>query len=305
MRRVWDRVGDVNTLGRQPKAASADAIAQAERDVSQNENRRGAVKKLYTLYAMSGDLERARSLAERWSEKEPLDPEALTARADMAARAGDRETAIRILGSVVDVRPGDVKAQQRLARLYRWAGQPVLGCHHSLAIAQLGSKNGELLADAVRCARETGLGVLGEDLLSAAETATRARAEQLLKGSPVEAKLLGDLRLEASWNAGPDLDVGLIDPDGNRISWLGAPTRALISATTVTSPVSEGLALRGSKPGEYLVEIVRATDTGPVSGTLKITAANTTRTVPFTLDGTRTVVGLVTIRMESRLVRAW
>jgi tetratricopeptide (TPR) repeat protein len=305
MRRVWDRVGDINTARNQPKAASADAIAQAERDASQNENRRGAVKKLYTLYAMSGDLERARSLAERWSEKEPLDPEALTARADMAARAGDRETAIRILGSVVDVRPGDVKAQQRLARLYRWSGQPVLGCHHSLAIAQLGSKDSELLADAVRCARETGLGIVGEDLLSAAETATRSRAEQLLKATPTEAKLLGDLRLEASWNSGPDLDLGLIDPDGNRISWLGAPTRAVISATSVTSPVSEGLGLRGAKPGEYLVEIVRTTDTGPVSGTLKITAANTTRTVPFTLDGTRTVVGLVTIRMEPRLVRAW
>jgi hypothetical protein len=305
MRRVWDRVGEIDTTKRQPKAASADAIAQAERDVSQNENRRGAVKKLYTLYAVSGDVERARALAERWSEKEPLDAEALTARADMAARSGDRETAIRILGSVVDVRPGDVKAQQRLARLYRWSGQPVLGCHHTLAIAQIESKNGELLADAVRCARETGLGALGEDLLSVADGTARNRAVELLKAPSPEAKLLGDLRLEATWNPGADLDLALIDPEGNRVSWLGAPTKSVISATSVNSSASEGLAVRGAKPGEYLVEIVRAANQGPVSGTLKITAANATRSVPFTLDGSRAVVGLVTIRMEPRLVRAW
>ena len=108
-----------------------------QREVDQNGNRREAVKKLFNLYAIAGDVDQARSVAERWSEKEPLDAEALTARADVAARAGDRESAHPNLGSVVDVRPDDVASQKRLARLERWAGRPAVGCRHSLAIAQL------------------------------------------------------------------------------------------------------------------------------------------------------------------------
>jgi ferric-dicitrate binding protein FerR (iron transport regulator) len=302
MRRVWQRIGEISTSLAVPKAASADAIAAAERDLAQNDQRRSAVRKLYTLYALSGDLERARSLADRWSEKEPLDPDALTARADMAARMGDREGAIRILGSVVDVRPGDIKAQQRLARLHSWANRPAVGCRHRIALAQLVSKDPEVLAEGVRCARETGEGELVEDLLTAAEARIRSRAEQLLLQVPKDTGLSGDLRLEATWSSGSDLDLALLDPEGNRISWLGAPTRAVISATSVTSTSSEGLSLRGAKPGEYVIEIVRVLGSGPVNGQLKITVGSNTRTVPFNLDGSRITVGLATVRMEPRLV---
>ena len=50
------------------------------------------------------------------------DPEAITARADVLSASGDRAGAIRVLGSVIDVRPGDIAAQKRLARLERWRG---------------------------------------------------------------------------------------------------------------------------------------------------------------------------------------
>jgi hypothetical protein len=202
------------------------------------------------LYALAGDVDKARPLAERWSQKEPLDPEGLTARADLAARSGDRELAIRILGSVGDVRPDDIKSQKRLARLHRWAGRPKVSCRHSIAIAQLRTKDSKLLAEAVRCGRQTGESYMVDDMLSAAEDKVRKAAEALIaKSKDDEDKLRGDLKLEATWSSGGhDLDLALLHPDGRRVSWLGAPTRSVITATDVQSESREGLALRAAAP---------------------------------------------------------
>jgi hypothetical protein len=283
---------------------TASAISDAQRDVEREPNRREAVKKLFVLQALAGDIEQASTLAERWSEKEPLDPDALTARADIAARGGDRELAIRVLGSVIDVRPGDIASQKRLARLHRWAGRPAVGCRHTMAIAQLRSGDASLLAEAVSCARQTGESRLASDMLNAAEERVRKAAElQIPALEKLKDELSGDLRVEASWiGAGHDLDIALIDPDGNRVSWLGAPTKSVISATDVTSTSREGLALRNGKAGEYVVEIVRASGAGPVRGELTLVVAGTRRSIPFSLDGVRQTVGIAKIAIQSRLV---
>jgi tetratricopeptide (TPR) repeat protein len=304
MRRIWERVGAVITDRTIPKQATVTKIRELERELERDENRREIVKNLFALYAVSGDVERAQTLAERWSSKEPLDPDALTARADLAARRGDRELAIRILGSVVDVRPDDVKSQQRLARLHRWAGRPVLGCRHAIAIAQLRSGDPKLLADAVACTRETGESLFAEELLAAADDSVRKRAEPLIaKAGRAPSELSGDLRIEANWRSGDsDLDLSILHPEGHRVSWLGAPTRGLISANDVTSTHGEGLALRGAAPGEYVIEVVRASGSGPVHGALTITVAGTRKTVPFVLERDRAAVGIASIRMQSRLV---
>ncbi len=116
MRRIWERFGEVLSDRFTPKAASFDALSSAERLVMGDSPRREDVKKLFVLSMQSADLAQAARVAERWADKEPLDAEALTARADVAARRAQREAAIRVLGSVIDVRPGDVAAHQRLAR---------------------------------------------------------------------------------------------------------------------------------------------------------------------------------------------
>jgi hypothetical protein len=86
------------------------------------------------------------------------------------------------------------------------------------------------------------------------------------------------------------------------MSWLGAPTRAVISARDVTARDREGLAVRGAKPGEYLVEVVRAQNgDAPLSGELLVSAAGATRRVPFTLSGTRERVALIRLRMTAHL----
>ena len=306
MRRVFERVGVIQAGTSAPKAASSDKIAAAERKRQDNPESRNALMDLYKLLSLAGDLERANALAERWSSKDPLDPEALTARADLAARSGDRDLAIRILGSVVDVRPGDFKSQWRLARLHRWAGAPELGCRFSMAIAQFKTTEAKLLVEAVRCLRETGQGRTADELLAAAPDKTRATAERLLKKKDTsrDEKLRGDLKLEATWDGNVhDLDISLVHPDGHRVSWLGAPTRSVITARDVKSTRTEGLALRGGKPGEYAIEISRVSgNQGRITGTLEVKAANTKKSIPFVLEGNRLVLGTVRISTREKLV---
>lgn len=304
MRRIWERKGSIHPDETRPKAVNATSLRDAERELESHPNRRQAVKRLYVLRALAGELEQASKLAERWSEKEPLDPEALTARADMAARRGQRELAIRILGSVVDVRPGDIGAQRRLARLHRWAGRPELGCRHALALAQLRGDDGAELARAVHCGRRTGQSQLVEDLLAGATERVRKASERELKQlEKATDELSGDLRLEAGWTGGDnDLDLALLHPDGHRVSWLGAPTHSVITATDVLSTSREGLALRGAKPGEYLIEVVRSAGSGPVSGNVTVSAAGSKKTISFSLDSTNKTIGLVKIAMRPRLV---
>ncbi len=304
MRRLWDRKGQINTTRLVPLTASITAVADAERALAAEPDRRSAVKKAYSLYAASGDLGRASSLVERWAGKEPLDPDALTARADLAARRGDRELALRILGSVVDVRPDDIANQKRLARLYRWSGRADLGCRHAIAIAELRATDPKLLADALRCARGGNASRWASDALSLVDEKTARLAETLAAApAPDDSRLLGDLRLEATWSEDADLDLALLHPDGHRVSWLGAPTHEVISARDVLDHGREGLALNGAKPGEYTVEIVRsAGGSGAVHGELMVFAAGETRRIPFTLEGQRMTVALAEIKLVPRLV---
>jgi hypothetical protein len=303
MRRVFERRAEILFERTIPTTANSNTIAEAERELQGNENRRSSLTKLYRLLMQSGQLERARELAERWSEKEALDPEALTARADVAASMGRRDDAIRILGSVIDVRPGDVAAHQRLMRLHRLAGQEAVGCRHALAVAQLRQGDVPLLTEAVACGRQSGESALVERMLARASDTVRSQVDAALAQRKVDTTLRGDLRIEATWEgSGHDLDLALIHPAGHRVSWLGAPTKEIISAVDVTSSAGEGLALLGSQAGEYVIEIVRSRGEGPVRGTLKVQAGGAVRSIPFTLTGERVALGTVRVFFESRLV---
>jgi hypothetical protein len=303
MRRIWERRGEVVTDRFVPKAASGGALTDAERELSRDDSRRHSLKKLFALRSAAGDLGDAARLAERWLEKEPLDPEAITALADVEARRGHRDAAIRMLGSVLDVRPGDTASHKRLARLERWAGHAETACRHSIAIAEGRSQDLASVADAVRCARTIGMAVVADALLDAASADDRARIEQRLnQPAPDDALLSGDLRMEATWSGGPDLDLSLLDTDGHRVSWLGAATRAVISARDATSTSREALALRGAAPGEYVIELTRGAGSGGTTGELVVTIAGTVRRIPFSFDGDRKAIALLRITMQPRLV---
>ena len=303
MRRIWERKGEIFTDRFVPRLASGSALTDAERELSRDDSRRQNLKQAFALSSAAGDLGEAARLAERWLEKEPLDPEAITALADVEARRGHRDAAIRMLGSVLDVRPGDTASHKRLARLERWAGHLDLACRHSIAIAEGKSQDLTLVADAVRCARSTGMPEVAEALLAAANAADRANIEQRLTQPATDDGLLtGDLRLEASFNGGPDLDLSLLDTDGHRVSWLGAGTRSVISARDTTSTSREGLALRGAAPGEYVVELTRGAGAGSANGELVVTIAGTVRRIPFSFDGDRKAIALLRVTTQPRLV---
>ncbi|HMF41549.1 MAG TPA: VIT domain-containing protein [Polyangia bacterium] len=310
MRRIWERVGAVVTDRLAPRAAGRTTIANLESRLGADENRRDLVKRLYTLHMLADDVDAAGDAAERWAAKAPLDPEALRARADVAARRGDRDGAIRILGSVVEVRPDDAKAQGRLARLWRWAGEPALGCRPLEALAELHPGDAARVVDAVRCARRAGLYDLADDLIAAAEPRAAGAIRSLLdRPEPDDTGLRGDLRVEAVWSGeDTDLDLTILDPHGQRVSWFGGPTRATLSARDAVSPGREALALRGAGPGEYVIEINRQVGDGEdeeggiIHGEVIVTVAGARQRLPFTLRGQHARIALANITLVPRLV---
>ncbi len=302
MRRTWVRKGSF-TNDRLPPDANLRSLTKAEDDFDKEPERRNSLKALLALYTRRSELDHADSLVERWIDKEPLDPDALTARADSSARRGMRSDAIRMLGSVIDARPDDVKAQQRLARLYDWSGAREQSCRFWVALAEFHADKAEWLAQAVRCSRNIDSIWLADDLLSNAADKVRSDAERILSQTPESSDALsGDLRVEATWSSDADVDIALITPDGQRVSWLGAPTRQVITARDVTSRASEGLAMRNAPVGNYLIELVRVSGSGTVHGNLQLTIADLKKSVPFTLNADRTVVGIAGITAVQKLV---
>jgi hypothetical protein len=144
---------------------------------------------------------------------------------------------------------------------------------------------------------------IADGLAAAAVDEDRAALDRELQKMPADfGELRGDVRLEATFSGGPDLDLSLIDTEGHRISWLGAATRSVISARDVTSTSREGLSLNGAAPGEYVVELTRGSGSGAARGELVITVAGSVRRIPFDFDADRKAVALLRIRMVPRLV---
>ncbi|WP_437482258.1 VIT domain-containing protein [Sorangium sp. So ce1014] len=316
MRRVFDRkvsFDATNTLA----PGSAAKTAEAEATLAAAPDSRDRTAGLYTLYATTGRLGEAQELTARWSGRDALDPDALIARADLAARQGDRDRAVRILGGLADVRPGDRAIQARLAELWDAAGRPAYACQHRVALADLAPADAKLVAAAVRCAGEGGMSELAGQLRLDLTSDVRALVDSRLArpDAPPSADLPGDVRLSAEWTGGADLDLALIDAQGRRLSWMGSTLGPLgVRSRDATSTRSESLALRSLPKGSYIVEIARASAgdgaspsalsgaPGAVRGELTLRLAGETRKVPFTLEGARVELGTVRVFFTSRLV---
>jgi hypothetical protein len=305
MRRVFDRKAAfeaTNSLAQQnvSKLVVAESALQAQPDS------RDKTVELFALYATSGRIGEAQELTAKWSGRDALDPEALTARADLAARQGDRERAVRILGGLTDVRPGDKAPQLRLAELHEAAGNQAFACQHRIALADIAPGDAKIVAEAVRCARTQGMVDLASLLKSSASEKTRAVVDKLLVANPTarSQELRGDVRVSAEWTGAADLDIALIDAQGKRISWLGGAGKAGVTARDVQSGRNEVLALTNLPSGNYVVEIVRARSDSadPIRGEVTLQLVGETRKVPFTLTGARAEVGTVRVFFTSRLV---
>jgi Mg-chelatase subunit ChlD len=307
MRKVFDRKVSFDGLNSFVTQNTA-RLAAAESALSAQPDSRDKTVELYSLFATSGRLNEAQELTARWSGRDALDPDALIARADLAARQGDRDRAVRILGGLADVRPNDRAIQARLVDLQEAAGNSALACEHRLALADMAGGDVKLVADAVRCARAQGLGDLAAQIrFDAGDKARDAIDRLLLVSPPPQGTVRGDVQVSAEWTGGADLDLAIIDAQGKRSSWLGGNGKVTTSARDATSPRTETLGLVGLPQGNYVVEISRAsggTDatSSPIRGEVTLRLGGEVRKVPFTLSGARAEVGTVRVSFTARLV---
>jgi DNA-directed RNA polymerase specialized sigma24 family protein/tetratricopeptide (TPR) repeat protein len=300
MRKVWTKEARVATW--RPHGWSA-ALAAAEQALVASPDSRDRHRKLVQLLARDGDLERAKQVAERWLERDRLDAEALTALADLLARQGEREEALRWLSGIVDLEPDNKELHERLARAYERLGASERACAHRIVLAELSPSDPQSVAAALRCELAThGRGADETFLPRLVSESERRRAQSLAltapqRGIPVRREVM----LDARWNNGEDLDLALISPQGTRISWMGG--RKSVFADHVADPGQERMGLGQVSPGTYLVEISRtdATSTYPVRGSIRLTALGARHDLSFSLTGRQVVPATLIVERQSHL----
>ncbi|NUP08744.1 MAG: VWA domain-containing protein [Polyangiaceae bacterium] len=308
MRKVFDRKAQFSS-DKLLATEVATSLVEAETALKAAPDSRDKTVALYKALMASGRVGEALELASKWSQRDALDPDALLARADLAAMNGDRERAIRILSGLSDVRPGDKAIQKRLATVFTQMGLTDVACHHRIALADIDSTDTSSVASAVRCSQDQGLGNLAQTLLSSAPTKERDKIEttaRTLKLNDIPA-LFGDVRVTATWNVPVDLDLAVVDKNGKRLSWLGSTlSNVSVRAKDATSTSTETLSLSGMSSGNFMVEVVRAKSAAsnvPVTGELVFTLpGGETRRVPFTLTNQRLDAGSLRVFFTSRLV---
>ena len=303
MKKVWDRKATVALDPSPARDRESAKLVAAEGALAAKPDSKSATKDMFGLYAQHGRLDRASEVAERWASRDALDPEALVARADLAVRRGDRELGLRILGGVVDVRPDDANAQNRLAALYEASGQRAKGCAHRVALAEQLTSDLAAQAAAIRCTRSEGMSELSSRILADVASDKRSGVEAALAKEPASTEtLVGDVRIEATWDADVDLDVGLVDKLGQRLSWMGGG-KSRVTSQGATRTRSESVAFSNLGTGGYVIEVTRSTPgSEPVRGQLTVRAVGETRVIPFTLTDGRVELGRVEVFYTSRLV---
>jgi tetratricopeptide (TPR) repeat protein len=275
MRRIWFSEASL-VLG-----VGSDRVLLARRrsELEANRDSRDRHRRLLQALAWAGDGAEARLLAEAWLARDPQSSEALRTLAEQLARLGEREAALRVLGSLVELDPRDARLHARLATVMRDAGRPRLACAHRLALASLTPGDGP------------------------AQQAADACRDGLLPSEPSRS-VGGPVTLRASWRGGEDLDLALVDGQGHRLGWLTPAGRVRAADATSAGRESLGLSL---PPGRYRIEISRGTalEPGePVVGSIELRAPGLERRLPFRLRGARAYLGVLRLERRSRLVPA-
>ncbi|MBX3222179.1 MAG: FecR domain-containing protein [Labilithrix sp.] len=290
---------------------AADKLAQARAAVAAAPDEREKHKDLARMLALSGQLDELGETLEKWSSRDPLDVDVIVGRADVAARRGDRDASLRILGGALAasaLTPADAfTVAQAVGRSHDRLGKAE-GCAFHVAAAELRSTDPDALARAISCERAQGRPASAERwFVGLKETQRSAVNAAIVKLDAQRSEgTFGDVVVSASWSGGADLDVALVDPSGRRAGAVSRLKNARVEGAT--SRDRETVALSSNEAGSFLVEVVRtsASDSAasavPVSGTVTLKAFGQTRSIPFTLSGARVQVGRVDVRWEAELV---
>jgi len=301
MRRVWERVPSVTAYDT-VNPAITKAIGDADADLAAHPDSREAHRALVQALSYAGQIDRAKTVAAHWLDRDKLDPQALGYLADLQGRDGQREEGLRTLAGLVDLEADRVALHERMIAAYERVGRLAQACSHRIALVSLAATTDtRTAAGALRCLRTLGRD-RDADIVrkSLRDDAIRTDAERLATVSALPAQTAGELVVDGHWTGGADLDISLVTPDGTRVSWMGGRTDALVSDATSTG--HEALAVKTAKRGNYLVEITRGTpSTATARGSLDITLLGQHRTLPFELTGARTVVGRISVSLVSHL----
>ena len=291
MRREWYREAQVRT-DRGVSPADIAAVATAESALAQNPDSRDRLKALVQALLRAGRVEDAGRRVEAWLERDPNDVDALIAASDAAARSGKRDDALRLMSGIVDAEPGNAASRERVALAFERVGRMADACAERIAMSELAGADETSVARARACAGGSGYG-------AALRTMRDVTGVTL---TPADEAARGELVIEATWSGNVDLDISVLAPDGTRLSALGG--RAGARAQNATSRSTETFALRSARSGGYIIEVHSATGAlaHPVSGTLRVRALGTTRSMPFVVSGPAVAAGRIDVVRRSRLV---
>ena len=98
MKRVWTRSATIAFAS--TSNVSAERIASARAALAAAPDERAKYIDFVHVLSAAGATEELGEVLARWSARDPLDDAAITARADLAARAGDRDRALRVVDGV-------------------------------------------------------------------------------------------------------------------------------------------------------------------------------------------------------------
>jgi tetratricopeptide (TPR) repeat protein len=301
MKKVWTRNAALGGFTG-TDASITKAVATAEDALAKNPDSREKHRALVQALSYSGDLDKARDIANRWLDRDKLDPQALTYIADLLGRDGKRELSLRTLDGLVDLDPDRANLHERMINAFERSGRMQQACNHRIAMVGLTTKEAaKRAAAAARCLRTLGRGS-DADLVMASLVDDKARteAEKLATVAPVSPRVTGDLVINGKWDQNADLDISLIAPDGSRVSWMGG--RNDITVADSTAHDREQLAIKTLRKGNYLIEINRAEPTSTaIRGTLDVTVLGQKKAYPFELTGTHTTVGKISVTLTSHL----
>jgi hypothetical protein len=291
-------------------AVPADKIALARAAVQAAPDERGRHRELAKLLALGGQLDELSETLEKWSTRDPLDADVIVGRADLAARRGEREASLRILGGALAAsamsRDEAFVLATTMGRSYERLGRGE-ACAFRVTAAELRPSDNDAMARAVACERGQGRAKSADRWLASMKDAQRlAVTSAAAKIDPAKAEAAtGDVVVSATWDGNADLDVVLLDPAGRRAGVASRMSGARLEGAQARD--HETLALATRATGAFVVEMVRS-DAGlagrdaPVSGKLTVRAFGQTQTVPFTLTGVRTQVARVDTRWVAELV---
>ncbi len=303
MRRVFHREATVANFDGTTTNDASDRVTAARIALAGAPDDRAKHRDLARALLRRGALDELEQVVADWQKRDPLDADAIAVRSELLSSRGDRASASRVLSGVAA--SADPARLDEIALGAERAGDDARACALRIASAESKSDDVTRVARAVRCERQRGRATSADRWLAEAGS-RRALVETTLAKLDDNSAITGDIVADATWSSSADLDVAVIDPNGQRLAWLAGRGRV----SDPTSRSHEKLGVSSGAVGTFLVEIARSDSggaatgdrDGPISGFVNVTAFGMTKRVPFVLTGSSTRVARVDARWVSELV---